>query len=206
MKRKILTAIAVVTMACEAIGQVAQHRAIEYGINYNPTITFSQKQERPPAYNSAIGVFAKYALYKRVGIGAGIEYQSQNVNTTTWVNCDPLEQYFFCQIPGKDEFDVIRLPIWLSLNLNYNPDSKIKVELIGGYAFGKLQNANEKEEAYGLLDLTDKIHFAFTGIEFKKKVCEKFNMTFGTHIEFTNIYDMRYGEIQNLKFVLRISR
>ena len=206
MKLKIATTIILSILAFGVIGQINQKSQIEIGITYSPTFTNSQKYERSYALNFSTGIFGKYQVFKRFGIGIGIEYQKQNINTIELVNCDPLGHPFFCESPSQDKFEIAKIPIWMNLNLNYKSIPKIKTNLIGGYGFGKLLNSKEKETEYRLHGLIDNLYFGLIGIEFQKEIIKNIKLTLGSHLEITNIYDDEYGEIQNIKIVLRISK
>ena len=206
MKCKFTITTILILIALEIFGQDVQKKNIEFGLNYSPTITFNQKYKRPPAFNTSNGIFMKHTIYRRLKMGIGLEYQRLKLNTVTFYNCDPTGNHFICESPSQNVFNVIRAPIWISLNMNNKPHSKIKTDLISGYAFGKLLDSIEKEVEYQLSGLNDLVHFGFIGIEFTKELSKQHKLTIGTHLEWTNIYNMRYGEIRNLKLVLRITR
>lgn len=203
MKFKLLLTFGLLILAFQFFGQM---RNVKFGVSYSPILTYNYTYERAPASNSSAGIFAFIDLTNRFGIGIGGEYQSQNLNTIALWNCDLIGNVTLCKVDSKDKFDVVKLPFWGSLNLNNNQQSKIKTNLIGGYAFGKLLNADQKEEDYHLKDLVDNLHYGFIGVEFKGEIRNKIQLTVGPHLEFTNIYDKKYGEIQNLKLVIRISK
>jgi hypothetical protein len=206
MKIKIVTTIILSILALGVFGQVNQKRQFEIGITYNHIFTKNQKYDRNPATNFSTGIFGKYQIIKRLGIGIGVEYQTQHINTIELINCDPSGFPFFCESPSQDKFEIAKIPIWVNLNLNYKSNPKIKTDLIGGYGFGKLLNSKEKETEYRLHGLIDNLHFGLIGIEFQKEIIKNIKLTLGSHLEITNIYDDEYGEIQNIKIVLRISK
>ena len=202
MKLKITTTILLSFWVLNIFGQIQAER----GITFSPTYTFNDKINEPPPFNFSVGVFTKYALRKKWGIGIGLEYQKQELYTTERVNCGVFGQPTLCEVPRLDNFQIAKIPIWLNVNLNYHSDEKIKANAIGGYGYGKLLNSKIKEEEYDLNGLIDNLHFGFIGIEFHQRTEDNFNLTFGGHLEITNIYDRAYGEVQNLKFIFRISK
>ena len=206
MKLKIITTVILSILALGVFGQLNEERQIEIGITYKQIFTKNQKYDRSPATNFSIGFFGEYQIIKKLGVGIGVEYETQNINTVELVNCDPSGFPFFCEAPSQDKFEIVKIPLWMSLNLNYKSNPKIKTDLIGGYGFGKLLNSREKETEYRLHGLIDNLHFGLVGIEFQKEIIKNFKITLGSHLEITNIYDDEYGEIQNIKIVLRVSK
>ncbi|MDA9773688.1 hypothetical protein N9B82_01915 [Saprospiraceae bacterium] len=186
------------------IGQNQDYKRWEFGINYNPTLSFNANHRRVPAFNSSLGIFTKLKLRPKVALGIGLEYQEQNLNVTRLMDVTGYKDIEAVKI--QDQFKVVRTPIWASLDVTYKAKSKFKTDLIGGYALGRLLNANDKEKQYNLHDLIDILHYGFLGVEFHRELYNQCRFTMGTHLEFTNIYDQRYGEISNLKIVLRISK
>lgn len=186
----------------------AQKGQLEYGVGLSPSLVNNQNFDRAPAANFAIGLFANYNFTQRVSIGGAIEYQQMNLNTTI---CDftivlPISSIIderVCNIPSQDAFQLTRFPLWLSINLNDDQTTPWQSHLILGYAFGKLNNAKDAEELYGLPGLRDNVHFGKLGLEFKKVLNTRVQMTLGSHLNFTNLYDDKYGNIQALEFVLR---
>lgn len=203
---KIKTTIVFLILTFQIFAQTNEAKKFEIGISYSPTFTNSLKYDRGPAFNFAFGAFTRYQTFKKLGISIGVDYQRQNINTTQLVNCDPLGHPFFCESPSQDKFKIIKFPVWLSFNMNYKSNPKLKADLIGGYAFGKLLNPNRKETEYRLHGLINNLHFGIIGIEFQRRIVNDIKLTLGSHLEITNIYDKRYGEIQNIKILLRISK
>lgn len=206
MKIKIIITIVLSILTLGVYGQVNQERQIEIGITYNQIFTNNQKYDRSPATNFSIGVFGEYQIIKKLGVGIGVEYQTQNINTVQLINCDSFGFPFFCEAPSQDKFEFAKIPIWMNLDLNYKSNSKIKIDLIVGYGLGKLLDSRKKEIEYKLHGLIDNLHFGLIGIEFQKEIIKNIKLTLGSHLEITNIYDDEYGEIQNIKIVLRISK
>lgn len=205
MKTKITLITICLILAIDVLGQGNPEKQFEFGITYSPTFTNNQRYDRPPAFNYSGGIYTKYPINNKLGVGVGVEFQKQNLNTTRWVNCDPSGQPFFCESSGQDKFDVVKIPVWINYNLNDQPAPEIKADFIGGYGYGKLLNSEEKMIAYRLHGLIDNLHFAIVGIEFQRRIAEHLKLTIGSHLEITNIYNERYGPIQNFKIVLRVS-
>ncbi len=99
-------------LALDAFCQRNQEKRLEFGITYSPAITSNQKYDRPAAFNYSAGIFTKYPILKKLGVGIGVEYQKQNLNTVKWVNFDPGGHPFFCESPGQDKFEVAKIPVW----------------------------------------------------------------------------------------------
>jgi len=206
MKLKSIITTIFLALTFTAFSQTIPEKKFEFGIAFSPTLTFSQRFDRTPALNYSTGIYTKYQFLKKLGIGVGFNYQTQIINTTAYVNCDPIGNLSICEAPFQNKFDLIQIPVWLSLNMNYKSNPKVRADLIGGYGFGKLLYSMDREKAYGLWDLVDNLHFGMVGIEFQRKILGDVKLTLGSHLEVTNIYNKRYGDIQNVKIVLRVSK
>lgn len=185
----------------------AQKGQVEYGISLSPSLVSNQNFERSPAANYSVGLFANYNLTNRIGLAAGLEYQQLNLNT---VICDfpnpfPFPIFDLCDTPSVDAFNFTRFPLWTSINLNDNVQAKNQFYLILGYAFGKINNVKDATEFYQLPGLVSGVHFGKFGLEAKRKINERMQITGGIHLDVTNIYDNKYGEIKMLGLVLRLS-
>lgn len=195
-----------ISIYCLPLLVFAQKGLFEIGINYGPTWTITQKYDRPPAYNLSFGTFIHYNFRTRIGLGLGIQYQEQNLNTTNQSMCNPTDPSFLCSFPEQDNFEVIQVPIWFSLDLIGDIEADLKVVLIGGYALGTLLNRADKAVTYRLENLNNFVHYGMTGIEFKKAIMKELQVTLVMNVAMTNIYDQRYGEIRNLQLVLKIGK
>lgn len=206
MKSKIATTIILSFLVFKIFGQTRQKIQIEQGITYSPTFTFADRQGQPaPAFGFSIGTHTKYTIQNKLGIGIGLVYQKQTINKRRYERCGSFGNSI-CETNNEEKFQIAKIPIWLSVNLNKKTEPKFKIDVIGGYAFGKLLYSTIKEEEYDLPGLVDNLFFGFVGIEFQKKITDNFKLTFGSHLEGTNIYDSSYGDIQNFKIIFRISK
>lgn len=183
----------------------AQKGQLEYGLSLSPSLVFNQSFERPPAANYSVGLFLNYNVTNRIGIAGGIEYQQMNLNTLVCVPDNSFPVFFpFCEeIPSVDAFQFTRFPVWTSINLNDNLEAKSQFFLILGYALGKITDANDVEEQYNLPGLVNTTHFGKIGLEMKREINERMQITGGVHLDMTNIYDEKYGEINMLGLILR---
>jgi hypothetical protein len=190
----------------------SQKGLFEYGWSISPALTFAQKKEQPPAMGFSTGPYAHFQFSKRIGIGSAVAWQQLQINTLEYGRCesDPWDLDFFlsiCEAPARHEFQIVQVPVWMSLNLDFHAEAKWKMNFIAGYTYGKLLQARQKEADYRLHGLVDDIHFGTVGLECKRKVLkEKYVLTLGSHFEVTNIYDQQYGELNTLKAVFRIGR
>ncbi len=183
---------------------LAQRNKAAFGLSWSVMQTYQQRYDRPPAYNYSAGVFAAFNLTRRFGLGLALDAQTQNLNVIHIENCDPWGNFFAYPVNGQDKFNLIRMPFWLSINLNYYEDRPLQANLIIGYALGKLLNAEEKEAEYRLWGLVDNLHYGIMGIEFEHKLFDRVQLTLGGRLEFTNLYEDRYGAIHNFKIVMRL--
>ncbi len=201
LKLFIIGIIAIVSTNC-----YSQKYQVEYGLNFNPSLTLTEKYKRPPAFNYAAGLYMSINLSKRIELGGSLNYRQLNLNTELNVDCDPSEGVTLCVVPSQDEFRIISIPTWLSIDMNYTSEPRIKPFLVIGYSFGKLIDHSGTESNYQLWGLKDNVHSGFFGVDWKAKLTNQYQITFGSHIDVTNIYNARYGDIYNLKFVVRIGR
>lgn len=206
MTSKIITTAILIVAGFSLFGQSKAESKTELGIVYAPMFTKSQKFDRGFAFNFSTGIYGKYRILSSIGVGVGIDYQRQNINSIVLVNCDPLGNLSLCEHPSQDKFELIKIPIWLSFNMNNKPKPKLGVDLIAGYGFGKLLNAKQKEKQYSLHALVDNLHYAMIGFELQKRILNKLKLTIGSHVEVTSIYEKRYGNIDNVKIVFRLSK
>ena len=101
---------------------------------------------------------------------------------------------------------MIKTPVWASFKLNPASEGKSKAYLIVGYSFGKILFADAAELDYNLTGLVDRVHFGRIGLESRTRLGEEYQFTIGQHLDFTNIYDRRYGRILDYQIVIRIGR
>lgn len=187
----------------------AQKGQIEYGLSLSPSLVSNQNFERSPAANYAVGIFINYNITNRVSIAGSVEYQQMNLNTTIcedfifFPTTSSIINRNFCNTQSQDAFQITRLPVWTSIGLNDDLTTPWQSHLILGYAFGTINNASDAEELYNLPGLTKNMHFGKIGFEVKKVLNTRMQMTLGSHVNFTNLYDDKYGNIQALEFVLR---
>ncbi len=179
----------------------AQKRQVEYGVSLSPSLVSIQKFKRSPAVNYSIGLFINYNVTNRIGIAAAIEYQQMNLNT---IICDPFSLTRPCNTPSVDAFNLTRFPVWTSINLNDNMQKKSQFFLVLGYAFSTINSVDDVSEFYQLPGLIRGVHFGKMGLELKRKINERMQFTGGVHLDMTNIYDAKYGEINMLGLMLRI--
>ena len=182
----------------------AQKGQVEYGISLGPSIVSNQKFERSPAANYSVGLFANYNLTNRIAIAGAIEYQQMNLNT---VICNPFivfPTFSVCDVPSVDAFQLTRFPVWASVNLNDNIESKPQLFLILGYVFSTINSVEDAREFYQLPGLRSRTNFGKIGLELKRKINERMQLTGGIHLDMTNIYDEKYGDINMLGLVLRL--
>ncbi|MGK0364390.1 MAG: hypothetical protein ACI85O_001447 [Saprospiraceae bacterium] len=184
----------------------AQKGQLEYGISLSPSLVFNESFDRSPAANYSVGLFFNYNVTNRIGIAGGIEYQQMNLNTLICVpNNIGFPNFFpFCdEIPSVDAFQLTKFPLWTRINLNDNMQAKSQFFLILGYALGKINDAKNSEEFYNLPGLVSTVHFGKIGLETKRKVNERMQITGGLHLDMTNIYDAKYGQVNMLGLILR---
>ena len=184
----------------------AQKGQLEYGISLSPSLVSNQNFERSPAANYSVGLFLNYNVTNRIGIAGGIEYQQINLNTLVCVSNNSFPNFFpFCdEIPSVDAFQFTRFPLWTSINLNDNLEAKSQFFLVLGYALGSINSVDDAREFYQLPGLVSRVHFGKIGLEIKRKINERMQMTGGVHLDMTNIYDEKYGEINMLGLILRL--
>ena len=177
----------------------AQKGQVEYGISLSPSLVSNQNFDRSSAANYSVGLFINYNVTNRIGMAGGIEHQQMNLNT---VICNS----FFtesCDIPSLDALQLTRFPFWTSVNLNDNMEAKSQFFLILGYALGTINSVEDAREFYQLPGLMKRAHFGKIGLEMKRKFNERMQITGGVHLDITNIYDEKYGEINMLGLMLR---
>lgn len=188
----------------------AQQGLFEYGVSVKPTLTFTQELEQPSTISMSPGVFMHYNLTRRIGLGLSAEYLSQRIHSTNYELCEPIDIFWgfrtLCPVPALHTYSIIQIPVWLSVNLDYSPDSKWKTYAVGGYSLGNVLSPGANEVDYQLDRLVQRMHFGSIGLEFKRKAAEKYLVTIGSHFEVSNTLHQRYGEIRNVKLVLRVGR
>lgn len=182
-----------------------QNKELEYGVVQDLSFTHSAC-DRPWALNYSIGAFLLQSVSSRLKIGTGVEYQQLFINTTKLVARNPIYPTFLMEVDSQDKFKVVKIPVWLSYNLNYKLDAKVRYNFIFGYSLGHMLNAREKEYAHRLDGLRSDVHYGFFCIETNKRVSQNIKVSLGGHMEITDIYNKRYGVIHNLKIVLRVTR
>ena len=140
-------------------------------------------------------VFCNYNISNRFGIGAALEYKQFN-----------LKQKQFTGRTSRNLLEIIKTPIWASIRLNPKSQGKSKSYLILGYSFGKILFSNAAEIEYNLTGLVDRVHFGKIGLESRIRLGDKHQFTIGQHLDFTNIYDRRYGNILDWQLVIRVGK
>ncbi|MFK7776435.1 MAG: hypothetical protein AB8F94_30210 [Saprospiraceae bacterium] len=173
----------------------SQQDLFEYGISTFPSLTFAWELPKEPSVSFSGGVFCNYNISDRFGIGGSLEYKQLN-----------LKQKQFSDRTSRNLFEIIKTPVWMSINLNPKSTGKSKSYLIIGYSFGKILFSDAAEREYNLTDLVDRVHFGKIGLESRIRLGDEHQFTIGQHLDFTNIYDRRYGNIFDYQIVIRIGK
>lgn len=176
---------------------IAQKGSFEIGLHISPSFTKNSTANEPPTVGLSSGLFLNYNLSDRIIGGGGLE----------WATFSPENSSFFFHGQNQFErFNFFRVPFWFKVNLNDSLESQFQYFLTVGYTYGKITNAQQAINDYGLLGLNDNVHFARFGLECKFYLFEEIKVTLGPHVEWTNIYDIRYGDIYNFQFVIQIGK
>ena len=192
MKTSILIISLILLFSTLGIGQKDQ---FEYGISTFPSLTFAWNLPKEPSASFSGGVFCNYNISNLLGIGGALEYKQFN-----------LKQKQFLGRTSRNLFEIVKFPVWASVNLNPKSEGKPKSYLIIGYSFGKILFSDAAEFEYNLTGLVDRVHFGKIGLESRILLGDKHQFTIGQHLDFTNIYDNRYGRIVDFQIVIRIGR
>ncbi len=192
MKTSTLIISLILLFSTLGFGQADQ---FEYGISTFPSLTFAWNLPKEPSVSFSGGVFCNYNISNRFGIGGALEYKQFN-----------LKQKQFSDRTSRNLFEIIKFPIWASINLNAKSEGKSKSYLIIGYSFGKILFSDAAEFEYNLIGLVDRVHFGKIGLESRTLLGDKYQFTIGQHLDFTNIYNNRYGNIVDFQIVIRIGR
>ena len=173
----------------------SQQDLFEYGISTFPSLTFAWKLPKEPSVSFSGGAFCNYNISTNFGIGGALEYKQLN-----------LKQKRFSDRTERNLFEMIKIPVWTSIRLNRNSEGASQAYLILGYSIGKILFSDAAEIEYSLTGLVDRVHFGKIGLESRIRLSENHQFTIGQHVDFTNIYDRRYGRIIDFQIVIRIGK
>jgi hypothetical protein len=172
---------------------LAQKDKLELGWYIAPSFSFYEKSDIGSNNKFSTGIFYNVYSTKVFGFGAGVDYHQLNLNVAG-------------RVGQQNKFNFLKFPVWTSINTNYYSSAKTRTYFLLGMAYGNLLNAESARVAYNLKGLKQNHFFVNIGLQLKRPLNEAYQFTLGTHLELTNIYDVRYGNIYSFQVVFGVGR
>jgi len=202
MRRNCLSLILLLLLSCTAFSQ-------SIGLKVNPGVTFLNYPYQASA-SFASGLYWDHPISRTFGFSTGLQWtRLRAVNEQSacfWADST-------CPYRVTHRFDMLELPLDLTMLLGQSASERTKVMLVTGYSFGVLLHKDSKSfspigayvnELTALHGLRSQFHFFKLGIELRHLITRNLASALGVQLKYVGIYDQRYGGFAGLNFYLKL--
>lgn len=184
------------------------------GLKISPNLTVTSNNPSHPGFSFSGGLYYDQHIYKHLGLSTGIlftQFKADRQPISCFDDMD-FDVDGLCPTRIDDRFDILEIPINLTLDFSMHPDSKWKFLVTGGYSFGQIINTQTihyysdkatKSEITNLTGLIYQLHFFDIGFEVRDNFSDKINFAFGGQYKYTGIYDVAYGGFNNWNIFIK---
>lgn len=170
------------------------------GLKINPNETKTNYSDKI-GWGLGIGVFYDHNIYKRLGFSSGIFFTQFKEIDLGSICFDDLESN--CPYQVDTRYDIIEIPLNLTLNFSNAVDSKWKFLISSGYSYGFVVNNYRINfyENYKILyeenEYNKHLHFFNAGCEIRYTLNKKINLSLGSQYQYTKPDPEYYGWMES---------
>lgn len=182
----------------------SQSQTLEVGMSINPKLIYSDKVDTNATFGYSVGPFVQYQTNDWLTLGAGVEYLKLRLINFEQYDCS-FDIPALCYNLKIQNNHLVRIPLWITMDINSYKEPKVKSGFILGYAYSRIFNKEEDPRLrYNIVK--DEINSLFLGLELKKRFHEKYNLSTNLYFELSNSLKDPYGLVTNLNIALRLSQ